>query len=124
MSLNFTDYIDNPSALIGRKVLSGGIVTTIERVTKTGFAVKGENCLYSLKDGYLKTSDIWNLRKVVLISDDDAIKIQADVKMKREAFHLRSIIKPQLDKLPLEKLKLIRDIISSEQQGYKYSTLE
>ena len=77
--MNFSDFKDNPSGLIGKKVLRGrNEVATIERVTKTGFAINGSKSLFSLEDGWKKGSGAWDFESVTLLSDEEANKKEAE----------------------------------------------
>ena len=111
--MNYKDFSHNPTLLIGKKVLVGNILSKIERVTKTGFGVKGITGLFNLDNGWFKGGDNWNTKQAQLISDEKYNELAIKGKKAAEEKHLKGVISERLNSLSIDKLKAILNIINS-----------
>ncbi len=114
-SHDFADYTNNPNDLIGKPVYYTSrysrSVSRIKRVTKTAFEVEEITGLFSLKSGYLKSSDVWNTSSCHLISEDRMTQYKLEFKQEKESEKIRSLITENINKLTYTQLTEIYKII-------------
>ncbi len=128
--MNFTDFRDNPTELIGKLVLysSGmsyssslsGSIKTIDKITKTGFRITDKpDALFSFIDGYQKgltgRQNMGTISQCKLITEQESIEIKNNWAMKKKVNEMRKEIGDKLMSLTFEQLQDILKIINTNQ---------
>lgn len=111
--MEFKDY--KPEELIGKTVLvssnNRSSISTIERVTKTAFQIKGAPALFNLSNGWMKGCDKWNLTQCSLITEDQANEFRKKWGEKKEGKVIIELFDKLKTELTIEQLRAIKEII-------------
>jgi hypothetical protein len=104
--MNFKDF--TAEELIGKPVLIINRYTsrlsTIEKVNKVSFKIKGDTDLFSLHNGWLRGSDKWNITRAELITEERAAKLRSEWKKQRLTKEAIETIQAAIKELPLDIL--------------------
>lgn len=104
--MDFKDFEGKYDELLGKSVVlhssTSRQITTIERVTKTGFRVKGSSNLYSLTTGFKKGSSLWETSYCELITEEQKEALQKEFALINKK---RALCKEIAEKLEHGKLK-------------------
>ena len=113
--LEFWNYNDKPNELVGKLVMIKNYgkhsFANIESITKTTFKAGGIK--FNISNCNKRGDGTYSTNYCKLTTEENMNKLKSEWAIASEIRVLRDIIKNNCDKLPLEKLKLISDIINS-----------
>lgn len=111
--MEFNEF--KPEELLGKSVCvrykNNRSISVIEKITKTGFRVKGESGLFNF-NGWLK-GDTWRNVFCVLITDDEVIQLRKEFAEKKEGKAIIELFDINKTTLSIDKLREIEKIIKS-----------